>query len=140
MLLDTLKKENMIALKEKDQNKRGILSIVINKCMLVGIEKKTKGEELIDADVLQQINKTIKELDEEIRGFQEVNRIEKVEELSYQRNYLSAFLPTQLTEEEIRNEINKLEDKTMPSIMKHFKANFNGLCDMKLVGEIAKKL
>lgn len=140
MLLDTLKKENMQALKDKDQNKRGILSIVINKCMLLGIEKKTKGEELVDADVLQLVNKTIKELDEEIKGFTTANRIDKVEELTNQKNYLTTFLPRQMTEEEIKNEILKLEDKTMPSIMKHFKANFTGLCDMKLVGEITKKL
>ena len=34
--------------------------------------------------------------------------------------------PLQLTEEEIRAEIAKLEDKSMPSIMKHFKTNFAG--------------
>lgn len=140
MLLDVLKKENMMALKNKDQNKRGILSIVINKCMLLGIDKKTKNEELVDSDVLQIINKTVKELDEEIKGFITANRDDKVQELNSQKDYLITFLPKQMTEEEIKAEILKLEDKSLPSVMKHFKANFSGLCDMKLVGDIVRKL
>ena len=44
-----------------------------------------------------------------------------------------------LSEEEIRAEIAKLEDKSIPSIMKHFKANFAGKCDMGLVNKIARE-
>jgi len=43
-----------------------------------------------------------------------------------------------LSEDEIRNEIEKLTDKSIPSIMKHFKANFNGKVDMGLVNKIAR--
>ena len=35
--------------------------------------------------------------------------------------------------------INKLDDKSMPSIMKHFKQNYLGKCDMKLVNKIANE-
>ena len=44
-----------------------------------------------------------------------------------------------MSEDEIREEIAKLEDKKIPTIMKHFKANFNGKCDMGLVNKIAKE-
>ena len=41
---------------------------------------------------------------------------------------------------EARNkEIEKLEDKKIPNVMKHFKANFNGQCDMSTVSKIAKE-
>ena len=43
-----------------------------------------------------------------------------------------------MSEDEIKAEINKLEDKSIPSVMKHFKANFAGKVDMSLVNKIAR--
>lgn len=140
MLFDDLKKENMQAMKEHNQIKRGILPVLINKCMLYSIELKTKGEVLKDEDVLQIISKTIKELVDEAETFKKAGREEKYNELIAQKDYISTFLPAQLSEEEIKDIISKLEDKSVPSIMKHFKANYNGKCDMKLVNSIAKNL
>ena len=57
-----------------------------------------------------------------------------------QENVLKGYLPKQLTKEEIIEEINKLDDKSIPSIMKHFKANFMGKVDMSLVNQIARGL
>ncbi len=140
MLFDELKKQKLMALKNKNEAAKAILPIVINKCMLLQIEKKTKDEELTDGDTLNLIIKTIKELDDEIASFKKANREDKVAELSAQQEYLKTYLPKQLSKEEILEEINKLEDKTIPNIMKHFKANFNGQVDMKLVSEVAKSL
>ena len=137
MLIDELKKAQMEALKEKNTLKRSVLQIVTGKVKLAEIEKRTKNESLTDDDVLLVINKVIKELDEEILAFKNANRTEKVEELTKQRQILEAYLPAKLTEEEIKEIINSLEDKSMPSIMKHFKQNYLGKCDMKLVNKLA---
>lgn len=139
MLIDELKKAQMEALKEKNTLKRSVLQIVTGKVKLAEIEKRTKNESLTDDDVLLVINKVIKELDEEIFAFQNANRLEKVEELTLQKQILEAYLPAKLTEEEIREIINSLENKSMPSIMKHFKQNYLGKCDMKLVNKLANE-
>lgn len=139
MLIDELKKAQIEALKEKNTLKRSILQIVTGKAKLAEIEKRTKNEPLTDDDVLLVINKVIKELDEEILAFKNANRLEKVEELTLQRQILEAYLPAKLTEEEIRGIINSLEDKSMPNIMKHFKQNYLGKCDMKLVNKLANE-
>lgn len=139
MLFDDLKRANMEALKAKDQAARAALGLAINKAMLLKIEKRTKNEDLTDNDVLVLINKSIKELDEEILAFKNASRDEKVEELSAQRKVLEKYLPKMLSEEEIKAEIAKLEDKSMPSVMKHFKVNFAGRVDMKLVNTIANQ-
>lgn len=139
MLIDELKKAQIEALKEKNTLKRSILQIVTGKAKLAEIEKRTKNEPLTDDDVLLVINKVIKELDEEILAFKNANRLEKVEELTLQRQILEAYLPAKLTEEEIREIINSLEDKSMPNIMKHFKQNYLGKCDMKLVNKLANE-
>lgn len=139
MLIDELKKAQIEALKEKNTLKRSILQIVTGKAKLAEIEKRTKNEPLTDDDVLLVINKVIKELDEEILAFKNANRTEKVEELTLQKQILEAYLPAKLTEEEIREIINSLEDKSMPNIMKHFKQNYLGKCDMKLVNKLANE-
>ena len=139
MLIDELKKAQMEALKTKDTLKRSVLQIVTGKVKLAEIEKRTKNESLTDDDVLLVINKVIKELDEEILAFKNANRLEKVEELTKQKQILEAYLPAKLTEEEIKEIINSLEDKSMPNIMKHFKLNYLGKCDMKLVNKQANE-
>ena len=45
-----------------------------------------------------------------------------------------------LSAEEIKVIIDGLEDKSIPSVMKHFKANYNGQVDMRLVQEVLKEL
>ena len=139
MLIDELKKAQMEALKTKDTLKRSVLQIVTGKVKLAEIEKRTKNEPITDDDVLLVINKVIKELDEEILAFKNANRLEKVEELTKQKQILEAYLPAKLTEEEIKEIINSLEDKSMPNIMKHFKLNYLGKCDMKLVNKLANE-
>ena len=129
----------MEALKQKDTLTRSVLQIVTGKAKLVEIEKRTKNESLTDDDVILVINKVIKELEEEILAFKNANRLEKAEELTLQKQILEAYLPAKLTEEEIKEIINSLEDKSMPNIMKHFKLNYLGKCDMKLVNKLANE-
>lgn len=138
MLIDTIKKDNIQAMKEKNTNKRAIFSILINKYTNASIEAKASGKELSDADMLTIIQKTIKELNDEAESFIKAGRQERATEIMQQLACIQNYLPKQLTEEEILVEINKLDDKSIPSIMKHFKANFAGQVDMKLVSSIAR--
>ena len=139
-LFITLKKENMEALKNKDLMKRGILPVVINKCMQQSIELKASNKELEDQDVEQIISKTIKELDDEAILFKKAGREEKYNELIAQKNYIKSFLPKQLEKDEILAIINSLEDKSIGFVMKYFKQNYNSKCDMKLVNEVLKNI
>jgi len=138
MLFDDIRKDNMTAMKERDTVKRNILGIVISKCQLVKTDKAGRGEELTDADVLLTIQKIIKEVEEESEAFRNANRLEKAEELATQANMIRAYLPKMMSEEEIKAEIAKLDDKSIPNVMKHFKTNFFGKVDMGLVNKIAR--
>ena len=130
----------MEALKAKDKESRAALSVVINKYNLMSIELKAQGKEISDADLVAIISKTLKELQDEKDGFIKVNRPDRVSAIEVQENTLKAYLPKMLSEDEIREEIGKLEDKSIPSIMKHFKANFAGKVDMGLVNKVARSL
>lgn len=140
MLIDELKKASMEALKNKEKDKRAALSVVINKYNLASIELKAQGKEITDADLISIIAKTLKELADEKDGYAKVNRLDRVEGIAIQENTLKAYLPKMLSEEEIKDEILKLDDKSIPSIMRHFKANFAGKVDMGLVNKVARTL
>ena len=140
MILDTLKKASIQALKDRDTNARSVLAILLNKIKNFEIEKRSKGQELTDADVVSILQKTKKELEEERLAFQNAGRAETVEVLTYQIAYVEGYLPKMMSADEIKAEINKLDDKTIPSVMKHFKANFQGKCDMKQVQEVLKSM
>ena len=128
------------ALKSKNKNVRAILSVVINKYNLAKIELSTKGKEIADADLLGIIQKTIKELEDERAGYLSVNNTQRVEEIDEQMKTIQSYLPKMLTEEEIKNEILSLEDRSIPSVMKHFKEKFAGKVDMGLVNRIARSI
>ena len=139
MLLNDIKKANIEALKNKNVNARAIYSVLINKCMLLEINKREKGENLEDSDVVSLIQKTLKELEDESSNFEKVNNTAKVKSLKEQMGYIKNFLPAMLNENEISSIIERLTDKSIPSIMRHFKANYAGKCDMSLVSKLAKQ-
>ena len=138
MLLQELQKANIEAMKAHDQNARAILSVVISRCKLLEVELRSKGKELTDEDVLGIIQKIIKELADEKEGYVKTNNPERAKLIDEQAEIIKVYLPKQLTEEEILAEINKLEDKSIPAIMKHFKTNFAGKVDMSLVSRLAR--
>ena len=138
MLIDEIKKANVEAMKARDNTAKGIYSIIMNKYMLLSIEKKQKGEEATDVDLITIISKTLKELTEKKESYLKVNNLEKVNAIAHQEELISKYLPKMLTEEEIRKEISTLDDKSLPNVMKHFKTNFQGKVDMGLVSKIAR--
>jgi uncharacterized protein YqeY len=66
--------------------------------------------------------------------------LDRVANIDAQLAVVQTFLPKLLSEDEVRAEIAKLTDQSLPSIMKHFKANFSGKVDMGLVNKVAKSL
>ena len=138
MIIDEIKKDNIQAMKDKNALARAIYGVVMNKVMLLNIEFKKDGKELQDSDVVQILQKTIKELTEEKENYVKANNMIEAENIEKQKEILTKYLPQMLSEEEIRNIVATLEDKSLPNIMKHFKANYAGKVDMQLVNKIAR--
>ncbi|MDO5330675.1 MAG: GatB/YqeY domain-containing protein [Bacillota bacterium] len=136
MLINDIKKANMLALKNKDEDARASLSIVISRYQ--GLLTSGKGEPT-DADLLRIIQKVAKELDEEKEGYLKAGRADSAAKIDRQKEAIVAFLPKMLTPEEIKAIIASLEDKSIPAVMKHFKANYDGQCDMGLVSKLARE-
>ena len=139
MILDEIKKANVQALKDKNTNARTIYGIVSNKAMLEIIKKREKGEVLSDVDMVQIIQKTNKELTEEAENYAKVGNKVEQEKIVEQKTILEKYLPKMMSEKEIRSIISGLEDKSIGNVMKHFKMNYAGKCDMSMVSKLAKQ-
>jgi uncharacterized protein YqeY len=140
MIIEEIKKANIQAMKDKDQKARAIYSVIMNKHLLATVDARTNGKEVEDADMVRIIQKTIKELEEERDNYKMVGNTEEVETIEYEKSLIEKYLPQLISAEEIKNIIMTLEDKTVPSVMRHFKTNYNGKCDMKVVSEVLKSL
>lgn len=140
MIIDEINKENLQALKEKDTTKKTVLGVVKNKYLLANVEARKNGKELTDLDMISILQKTVKELEEEAQSYLTAGRKESFDEITRQKEIISKFLPQMMSEDEIKLEISKLQDKSLPSIMKHFKANFQGRVDMAKVNKIAREM
>ena len=140
MIVDDIKKSNVEAMKNKDMVARSLYSVLLNKIKLEEIKKRENGQELTDGDVSSILQKMIKELTEEKESYEKAGRTETAKDLEKQLSLVDKFMPKLLTAEEIKKIILSLEDRSIPVVMKHFKANYNGLCDMRQVQEVLKSL
>lgn len=140
MILDEIKRANMVALKNKDQNARAVYSVVMTKAMLETVKKREKNEELQDEDMVRIIQKTIKELTDESDSYRKAQNLTQAENIEKQKEIISVYLPKMLGEEEIKKIILSLEDKSIPSVMKHFKQNYAGKVDMGLVNKVLREI
>ena len=140
MTLQELKKEKIVYMKAKNKDAVNALNALINKVMLQTIEKRKDGVELTEGDIDVLIQKTEKELLEEQLAFKNAGRDEQVQALENQLEVIRKYLPKLLSDDEIAEIISKLDDKSIPSVMKYFKANYNGKVDMKRVNIILRKM
>ena len=140
MIIDEIKKANIEAMKNKNANLRSIYSVLINKYMQAQIEARANSKDVSDDEMVRIIQKTIKELTEEAENYAKVNHTENVKKINMQKKALEEYLPKMLSIDDIKKIINQLPDKSVPTVMRHFKAEFGSSVDLKLVGEVLKTL
>ena len=138
MLIDEIRKAKIQAMKDHDEDKKNAFSMVLTRYQV--LKTTGKEDEIGDAEVLAILKKFAKELDEEAEGYKAADREDSYRSTLAQKEAISAFLPKQMSEEEIKAEILSLSDRSIPSVMKHFKANHAGEVDMGLVSKIARSL
>ena len=139
MTLEQFKKEKVEAMKNHDKDTVSALNVIITKIMSLTIEKRATNEVVSEADIDTLLKKAEKELIEEKEGFEKAGRLENVASLTKQIEVIKKYLPEMLSEDKIREIISNLEDKSIPSVMKYFKLNYQGKADMKMVSVIAKE-
>lgn len=105
MLRGKLQQDQIQALKSGDKDRLNALRYLMSKIKNQEIEKKS---ELDDPEVVEILRKQVKELKESIEAFAKANRQELLEESKKQLTIISAYLPQELTDEELKKEIEKI--------------------------------
>ena len=140
MLQEKVQADLINSMKHNDAVGKEVYSFLLSKIRNKAIELHAQDNGISDVEVVAIIQKMLKELDEEVKMYRSAGRLDTVKVKELQTSILLSYLPKMLSDIEIKAEIDTLADKTMPSIMKHFKTNFAGRVDMGLVSKIAREI
>ena len=144
-LYETIDSEYKTALKGKDALKVSVLRMVISSVKMLEIQKNVKTAE--DADILQIIQKQIKQRKESIDQFTKGNRQDLAAKEAAELALLEAYMPKQLSEDELRTVVKTViadlgaatkaeTGKVMKAVMEKVK----GKADGKAVNQIVSSL
>jgi uncharacterized protein YqeY len=137
-LKERISKDYVSAFKSGEKIKKNLLGVV--KSEITTIEKNINTENLSDAEVIKILNKISKNLKETLS--QSDNEESKIE-----LAIIESYLPTQMSEQEVRTTIEQIISETgakspgeIGKVMGGFNSKFAGKADNKLVSTIAKEL
>jgi uncharacterized protein YqeY len=143
LLKENLSKESILALKNKQPIRKGAIVQVLSE--IKNLEKAKKIENASDIQVLQLIEKAIKQRKESIKMFTDGGRIDLAEKEEKEMNVLKEFLPKQLSEKEVTIIIENTITETGASTMKQMglvigkiRPFLQGKADMGLVSSLVK--
>ena len=123
----------------KEKNEHAISAIRSIKTAIQNEKTNGSYHELTDNDVIGLIQKLSKQRQESADIYNEAGRTELAEKELKEKEVLDSYLPKMLSVDEIKEVINSLEDKSVPSVMKHFKSEFAGKVDMGLVNKVLRE-
>ena len=131
-----------LAMKSGDKFKLSVLRMLKSALQLESISKK---HELSDDEVLSVIKKQVKTRKDSIEEFKKYGKDEEVAKLEQEIEILNAYLPEEMTEEEIIKVINEVFNDLKPTSMKEMGMVMKELntkitnADMSLVSKLVKE-
>lgn len=130
-MLETIKQDRMKARKQKNQRVITILSTVLGEMETMSSRTRT---EVTDAQLISNLDKAITSLKERmaLRG-EDDNTI-------FEIDLLSRYVPSKLTEDEIRKIKKDIGATTAKELMPYLSVNYSGLYDGKTASKIANEV
>jgi len=105
------------ALKNQDKAKVGVLRILISKCKNKSI---ATGKPLEDSEVMKVLQTAAKQHKESIKLYKQGERNDLVDQETAELNIVEAYLPSMMTEDEIKSIISSVIEQTGASSMADF--------------------
>lgn len=143
MLKDRIYQDIVDAMKAKDKDKLSVLRMLKGSLQLENINK---GKELTDEVVIDVISREIKQRKESIAEFTKGGRDDLASATAKEIEILKAYLPEQLSEEEIVTIIDQVFAKVAPTsakdmgkVMKEVTPLVKGKADMSHVSALIKE-
>jgi len=132
------------AMKEKNDTSKNTIRLALSSIKLAEIEK---GEDLDDVEIFSILHKEINTREETINEAVKANREGMIEPLNSEIEVLKVFLPPELTDDELTEEINKVISnlnastiKQMGMVMKTVIENVQGRASNNRISKITRSL
>ena len=130
------------AMKSGDKFKLSVLRMLKSALQLEAIKEK---KELSDEEVMGVIKRNVKQRKDSIAEFEKYNKQEEIVNLEKEIEILKAYLPEELSEEQIDEEISKVFEEVKPTsmkdmgkMMKMLTEKIGTVADMSLVSKKVK--
>ncbi len=144
MLKEKLMEDLKNSMKNKDEIRKNTVQMV--RAAILQIEKD-KAITIEDDKILEIIAKEVKSKKDALSDFEKAGRQDLIDQTNAEIKILQEYLPEQLSEEKIKEELQKIiaelgatSMKDMGNIMKEAKAKMGASADGKTINEIAKKI
>ena len=146
-LKEKIQSDFIVAMKSKNQVAKTALSGL--KAKITEAEKLNGNQELSEEGVLKVISNSIKQRKQSYVEFVKGNRMDLAQNENDEIGVLEQYMPTQMTEEEIKTSVQKIlsslegetnMNKKVGQTMGQFNKSFPGLADPKKVKEILESL
>ena len=136
MLRKKLQDESIVCLKSGEKDKLSLLRLILSQIKNREIEKNPPaGGELNDEEVIAIIRKMVKELNESITAFEKGNRSDLVSEYKKQLEIVSSYLPAEISDEELRKEIEKIITENK-AVFEQNQKQIIGICMSRLKSKV----
>lgn len=143
-LQEKLQEDLKAAMKSKDSRRLSVIRLAKAAIKNTEIAKK---KELGDDEVLEVLNREVKQRRDAIPEFQKGNRPDLVESLEAEIAILMEYLPQQMSEEEIRQAakeavaaVGAKDARDMGKVMGALMPKVRGKADGRLVNQVVKEL
>lgn len=139
-MLDTIKNEIKIAMKNKDNPRKNILKLVLGKAQAIA---KEEHRDITDEDVMAAITKEIKQINQalDMIKFDDLStKDEFFNKNTYELSILMQYVPAQLTDEELTTQIQEvlstIDTSNRGLVMKTVMTKFKGVADGKRINQV----
>lgn len=116
-MLQQIENDLKEALKNQDKIKSGVLRLLIAKCKNKSI---ATGKSLEDSEVLKVLQTAAKQHKESIKLYKQGNRSDLVDQETAELGVVEGYLPSMMTEDEVKAIVLSVIDKTGASSMADF--------------------
>ncbi len=144
LLIDKIKSDLVAAMRANDEVGKLVLRSLLSAMNYYKIELQ---KELSDEDAARVISKEVKKHKESIEMFKKAGRLELVEKEQKEMNVLSAYLPKQISREEVEKiikakseELKAKNELNMGNLMKTVMGELREKADGKIVKEIVDQI
>ena len=131
-------------MKINDDNKKNAVQMVRTGILQI---EKDKGIEVTDEQILGIIAKEVKIRKDSLSEYEKADRQDLIEQVTEEIKALETYLPKQLSDEELTEEVKKIiaqvgatSMKDMGTVMKEAKKTIGARADGKRINEVVKSL